>query len=115
MPRLQVMGMPGMVASVAESLRYITPMAVDVMLFVILRQLASPKKKLKVGDESFACYRLLLLRHRIMSSALPAATQQTNAPYSFVLHPVPQGDGVNLEEWFQWLAAFTGLFCKKQQ
>lgn len=26
-----------------------------------------------------------------------------------------QGDGVNLEEWFQWLAAFTGVFCKKHQ
>ncbi|GAB4813521.1 hypothetical protein N2152v2_000567, partial [Parachlorella kessleri] len=66
----QVMGMPGMVGSIVESLRYITPMAADVMVFAILKQLASPKKKLK-------------------------------------------GDGVNLEEWFQWLAAFTGLFCKK--
>ena len=25
-----------------------------------------------------------------------------------------QADGVNLEEWYQWLSAFTGLFCKKQ-
>lgn len=24
-----------------------------------------------------------------------------------------QDDGVNLEEWYQWLAAFTGLLCKK--
>ena len=24
-----------------------------------------------------------------------------------------QEDGVNLEEWYCWLAAFTGRFCKK--
>lgn len=24
-----------------------------------------------------------------------------------------QDDGVNLEEWYTWLAAFTGLLCKK--
>ncbi|KAL4451471.1 hypothetical protein ABPG75_007133 [Micractinium tetrahymenae] len=66
----QVMGMPGMVTSIVESLKYLTPMAFDVMTFAVLRQLASPKKKLK-------------------------------------------DDGVNLEEWYQWLAAFTGLLCKK--
>eukprot|EP00887_Chlorella_sp_A99_P001761 scaffold19.g1761.t1 len=60
----QVMGMPGMVTSIVESLKYLTPAALDAMTFVILRQ------KLKA-------------------------------------------DGVNLEEWFQWLAAFTGLLCKK--
>jgi len=27
--------------------------------------------------------------------------------------PFLQDDGVNLEEWYQWLAAFTGLLCKK--
>ena len=48
-PLPQVMGMPGMVGSIVESLRYITPFAIDVMLFVIIKQLASPKKKLKVG------------------------------------------------------------------
>lgn len=47
-PLPQVMGMPGMVGSIVESLRYITPFAIDVMLFVIIKQLASPKKKLKV-------------------------------------------------------------------
>lgn len=26
-----------------------------------------------------------------------------------------QDDGVNLEEWYQWLAAFTGLLCKKHR
>ena len=34
----QVMGMPGMVTSIVESLKYLTPMAFDVMTFVILRQ-----------------------------------------------------------------------------
>lgn len=24
-----------------------------------------------------------------------------------------QSDGVNTEEWFQWLASFTGLICRK--
>lgn len=24
-------------------------------------------------------------------------------------------DGINLEEWFQWLAAFTGLLCRKHE
>lgn len=66
----QVMGMPGMVASIVESLKYLTPMAFDVLTFAILKQFASPRKKLK-------------------------------------------DDGVNLEEWFQWLAAFTGVVCKK--
>ena len=47
---MQVMGMPGMVTSVAESLRYITPMAVDVMVFAVLKQLGSPKKKLKARE-----------------------------------------------------------------
>ncbi len=40
--------MPGMVTSIVESLKYLTPMAFDVMTFAVLRQLASPKKKLKV-------------------------------------------------------------------
>lgn len=66
----QVMGMPGMVASIIESLKYLTPMAFDVMTFAILQQLASSKRKLKE-------------------------------------------DGVNLEEWFQWLAAFIGVLAKK--
>ena len=48
-PPPQVMGMPGMVTSIVESLKYITPMAFDVMTFAVLKQLASPKKKLKVG------------------------------------------------------------------
>lgn len=41
--------MPGMVTSIVESLKYLTPMAFDVMTFAILKQLASPKKKLKVS------------------------------------------------------------------
>ena len=45
----QVMGMPGMVISTVESLVYLTPMAYDVVTFAILKQLASPKKKLKVS------------------------------------------------------------------
>jgi len=24
-------------------------------------------------------------------------------------------DGINLEEWFQWLAAFTGMLCRKNE
>lgn len=24
-----------------------------------------------------------------------------------------QEDGVNMEEWFQWLAAFTGIICRR--
>lgn len=47
-PVAQVMGMPGMVTSIVESLKYLTPMAFDVMTFAVLKQLASPKKKLKV-------------------------------------------------------------------
>lgn len=47
LPHHQVMGMPGMVTSIVESLKYLTPMAFDVMTFAILKQLASPKKKLK--------------------------------------------------------------------
>lgn len=43
------MGMPGMVTSIVESLKYLTPMAFDVMTFAILKQLASPKKKLKAS------------------------------------------------------------------
>lgn len=41
--------MPGMVTSIVESLKYLTPMAFDVMTYAVLKQLASPKKKLKVG------------------------------------------------------------------
>lgn len=48
-PTPQVMGMPGMVTSIVESLKYLTPMAFDVMTFAVLKQLASPKKKLKVS------------------------------------------------------------------
>jgi hypothetical protein len=47
----QVMGMPGMVTSIVESLKYLTPMAFDVMTYAVLKQLASPKKKLKVGRD----------------------------------------------------------------
>ena len=47
-PIPQVMGMPGMVTSIVESLKYLTPCAFDVMTYAILKQLASPKKKLKV-------------------------------------------------------------------
>ncbi len=43
--------MPGMVTSIVESLKYLTPMAFDVMTFAVLKQLASPKKKLKVGRQ----------------------------------------------------------------
>lgn len=66
----QVMGMPGMVASISEALRFLTPLAFDVATFAILCQLASRKRKLKE-------------------------------------------DGINLEEWFQWLAAFTGVLARK--
>ena len=65
----QVMGMPGMVVSVSESLKYLSPLMFDVLTFSILKQLSSGKRKLK-------------------------------------------DDGVNLEEWFQWLASFTGLVCR---
>lgn len=67
----QVMGMPGMVASVSESLRYLTSMTFDVLTFTIVKQLSCGKRKLK-------------------------------------------DDGVNLEEWFQWLALFTGVVCRNQ-
>lgn len=40
--------MPGMVTSIVEALKYLTPMAFDVMIHAVLAQLASPKKKLKV-------------------------------------------------------------------
>lgn len=66
----QVMGMPGMVVSIAESLKFLTPVAFDVLTFAIVRQLASSKRKLK-------------------------------------------DDGINLEEWFQWLAAFIGIVSRK--
>ena len=68
----QVMGMPGMVASISESLKYLTPMAFDVLTFSIVKQLSSGKRKLK-------------------------------------------DDGVNLEEWFQWLSLFTGIVCRTQR
>ena len=68
----QVMGMPGMVASISESLKYLTPMTFDVLTFSIIKQLSSGKRKLKE-------------------------------------------DGVNLEEWFQWLALFTGIVCRTQR
>ena len=45
--------MPGMVTSIVESLKYLTPMAFDVMSFAVLKQLASPKKKLKVGTGGY--------------------------------------------------------------
>eukprot|EP00889_Picochlorum_renovo_P001076 jgi/Picre1/28106/NNA_003513.t1 len=67
----QVMGMPGMVVSISESLKYLTPFTFDAMTFTILRQLSSGKRKLKE-------------------------------------------DGVNLEEWFQWLALFTGIVSRNQ-
>jgi THO complex subunit 2 len=67
----QVMGMPGMVASISESLRYLTSMTFDVLTFTIVKQLSCGKRKLKE-------------------------------------------DGVNLEEWFQWLALFTGVVCRNQ-
>lgn len=68
----QVMGMPGMVLSISESLKYLSPLTFDVMTFMILKQLSCGKRKLKE-------------------------------------------DGVNLEEWFQWLASFTGLICRNQR
>ncbi len=68
----QVMGMPGMVASISEALKYLTPLAFDVATFAILCQLASRRRKLKE-------------------------------------------DGLNLEEWFQWLAAFTGVLARKHE
>ncbi len=68
----QVMGMPGMVASISEALKYLTPLAFDVATFAILLQLASRRRKLKE-------------------------------------------DGINLEEWFQWLAAFTGVLARKHE
>lgn len=67
----QVMGMPGMVASISESLRYLTSMTFDVLTFTIVKQLSCGKRKLKE-------------------------------------------DGVNLEEWFQWLSLFTGVVCRNQ-
>lgn len=67
----QVMGMPGMVASISESLRYLTSLTFDVLTFTIVKQLSCGKRKLKE-------------------------------------------DGVNLEEWFQWLALFTGVVCRNQ-
>lgn len=68
----QVMGMPGMVVSISESLKYLTPFTFDAMTFTILKQLSSGKRKLK-------------------------------------------DDGVNLEEWFQWLALFTGIVSRNQR
>jgi len=68
----QVMGMPGMVASISEALKYLTPLTFDVATFAILCQLASRRRKLKE-------------------------------------------DGINLEEWFQWLAAFTGVLARKHE
>ena len=68
----QVMGMPGMVASISESLKYLTPMAFDVLTYSIVKQLSCGKRKLKE-------------------------------------------DGVNLEEWFQFLALFTGIVCRTQR
>ena len=47
----QVMGMPGLVASVVEALRYLPTMAFDVMTFVLLRHMASPRKKLKARGQ----------------------------------------------------------------
>ena len=44
----QVMSLQGMVASIVESFKFLTPMAFDVMTFTLLKQLASAKKKLKV-------------------------------------------------------------------
>lgn len=68
----QVMGMPGMVISITEALKFMAPPAFDVTTYAIIAQLASGKKKLKE-------------------------------------------DGINLEEWFQWLAAFTGMLCRKNE
>ena len=68
----QVMGMPGMVLSISQALKFLTPLAFDVITFCIIRRLASPGRKLKE-------------------------------------------DGINLEEWFQWLAAFIGQLCRKHE
>ena len=118
---LQVMGMPGMVSSIVESLKFLTPRAFDIMSFAVLTQLASPKKTLTVGGRGVGrvggvafwrrCKAARALTYtrasRPGSPPLPCACALP-AP----LHPL-QDDGVNLEEWYQWLAAFTGLLCKK--
>lgn len=56
-PFVQVMGMPGMVLTVAESLRLSTPMTFDALTFVILRKLSAAKRKLKVwqGEWGVGC------------------------------------------------------------
>lgn len=41
--------MPGMVLTVAESLKLATPMTFDALTFVIMRKLSSVRHKLKVG------------------------------------------------------------------
>lgn len=66
----QVMGLPGMVNSIIEALGLVTPYTFDVMIFSILRTLASPRRKLKE-------------------------------------------DGLNLEEWFQFLSLFIGVLIKR--
>ena len=100
---LQVMGMPGMVISTVESLVFLTPMAYDVMTFAILKQLASPKKKLKVRGS------------RENNKCCGVSTGRcAHLPHLLCLFGrTLQEDGVNLEEWYQWLTAFTGRFCKK--
>ena len=121
------MGMPGMVTSIVESLKYLTPMAFDVMTFAVLKQLASPKKKLKVGrgrGAAAACE--TDSDAHVLAAALQEIPGQPVCGAACALHlcdvhpallPTPsaplQDDGVNLEEWYQWLAAFTGLLCKK--
>ena len=39
--------------------------------------------------------------------------RRTRRHTSNLLYISLQADGVNTEEWFQWLAAFTGLICRK--
>lgn len=125
--------MPGMVTSIVESLKYLTPMAFDVMTFAVLRQLASPKKKLKVcgapaqrtGSSGSrlrrppfqaVCVVCATAGTQGPTPACPATRPQRSCKLSSSLARaprLPQDDGVNLEEWYQWLAAFTGLLCKK--
>lgn len=49
----------------------------------------------------------------MLKRALLAIPPLPQHPRLLPTTPPLQVDGVNLEEWYQWLAAFTGLLCKK--
>jgi hypothetical protein len=100
---LQVMGMPGMVTSIVESLKYLTPFAFDVLTFGVLKQLASPKKKVKVTAVdplllllgTFCACCVVLPLSRVAASHGHAVASWFQFSSAFHLTPAPQHHSSN--------------------